>query len=103
MEPEMWKALISWRFTLMEISQLGLRFNIQMESFMYIAGAGKHVSINKRLEECPGFGLYFDTSYLNIGLIALFHKETYRHEETKYLSHLLSHFHFSVVYYGFAL
>jgi len=102
-EPEMWKALISWRFTLMEIAPMGLRFNIQMESFMYIAGAGKHVSINKRLEECPGFGLYFDTSYLNIGLIALFHKETYRHEEAKYLSHLMSHFHFSVVYYGFAL
>ena len=103
LEPEMWKGLITWRFALMEMAPMGLRFNIQMESFMYLAGAGEQASINNRLEECPGFGLYFDTSYFNIGLIALFHKEGYRQGEERSLEHLINHFYFSAVYYGFAL
>ncbi|MCK4233938.1 patatin-like phospholipase family protein [candidate division WOR-3 bacterium] len=102
-EREMWKLYFSWRFTLMEIAPLGLRFNVQMESFMYYAGVGDHFSIDNRLEECPGFGLYFDTSYLNVGLITLFHKETFKKSSTDTFSHFMNHFHFSVVYYGLAL
>jgi predicted acylesterase/phospholipase RssA len=99
-EPIMWKSQFSCRFVMSEVNLLGLRFNAHLEGYTFFAGAGESWNKLRKLEECPGIGLYIDTSYLNAGLIYLFNRESYRKREVGFLKEQFDRIHFSVVLYG---
>ena len=101
-EPIMWKAGGSVRVAPMEMSLLGVHVNLLLEGYLNFAESvpsGEKPLSRKRINICPALGLYLDTSYFNVGILA--NRKTHGKEGENWWSSTLHHFHIFAVHYSF--
>jgi predicted acylesterase/phospholipase RssA len=95
-EPYMWKAGCTARLTLFRMSPLDMQFNIHLIGYYYAANAHTDLTgdnildiLGDDIKDSPGFGLYFDSNFLNLGVMYEGKKDGFWNK-----------FHYSLVFYG---
>lgn len=93
--PYMWKAGGTLRFTLLRMSPLDMIFNVHLIGYFYLAKTyaalpeWDEIGILTDNIDSPAIGLYFDSNFLNFGIMYQGKKEGFGDK-----------FHYSLVFYG---